>query len=590
MLAIDDAGIVEAAHRIREWGIMLDGRRWRFGCKHLGELLTNADPRVALVVQSMRPRTRTRPNPARLRNARPASPGASWDVRRRLRAVGPCYTSEAPQPADGCGHADRALLMRIAASKDRQTCERHLSVMRWVVLMTTDPAPGALYAYLDTNTVLEFTPPSDNDWCKLLGANDVVLVITHILIKELESKKDGGDRGVPLRKRKRAGALLKQFEKSFFPNEREGAVEVHLRTGVRMIYSPEPIPEEMFTTNGLDQKVRDAHFVAAALLRHNAGGRVCIVANEYGLRMMARGFKLRVFDMNEEWRLREPPEPDELERRDLKEQLDALKAQIPRLSLSRDGDNRLTFTLHEPRVPVGVYVEREMEAQELYHRRGKGKFDLITATNSALGIRPSSGEFARYDREAEEYLDSAREVMPRIIEFANRSNLFVPLDSLTVHNAGTAPAMNVRIVLRVPPGLMLLAEAPKSQPYLPSPPKAPRDEFESMFSMSSIAPLVLEPLDFSGFPGSAEEAWEVDDNEAEITIGDLRHSCSADLPAIYIQLREYSSAGSFSFEYELHAFNLPKPAQATFNVIVEKVPRLSTLQLHPPDPDAEETD
>ena len=82
-----------------------------------------------------------------------------------------------------------------------------------------------LYCFLDTNIFLEFRPLDEIPWCKELNAAEVCLVITSVVMRELDKQKSSNRR----RKSKRAQAALSFLENADVQAISEVSKNVSLR-------------------------------------------------------------------------------------------------------------------------------------------------------------------------------------------------------------------------------------------------------------------------------------------------------------------------------------------------------------------------
>ena len=195
-----------------------------------------------------------------------------------------------------------------------------------------------LYLFLDTNVWLHFRPVEEIDWGEALavGRSDqggVVLeiVVSHLLIDELDKVKDSGSTS---RVRDRARRALKQIE-SWDP-----VVGSVLREGVLARYRN--LPSGDLSPLRLDAARQDDVLLGLAYSFRAAmpGDRIVIVTDDTGPRLKARRLELEVISPPEESRLASPQDPIEKENRELRAAVDRLTNRLPRLIVRfRDGKN-----------------------------------------------------------------------------------------------------------------------------------------------------------------------------------------------------------------------------------------------------------
>jgi len=433
-------------------------------------------------------------------------------------------------------------------------------------------------AYLDTNTLLEFRDFTELDWPTILNEREVVLVIAHTVISELQEIKDRA--GFPRRKRERAGRLLRTLEGLVFPDPSTPNQPHHVRPGVRVEYDRTPSSEELFKAHHLDRQTGDGRLVAAVIAATEAGHRACIVTNDFGARFIAKGAGVTAFDMPEEHRLPDEPDATELENRELKRKVAALGMRIPKLSLKLGTSAAfITRTLHAPREPVEEHTERHAEALRLMH--AEDSIFLKMNRTPALAMPVSPSEIARHEKEMKQFLSEAPAFIRARIEHRNLVDLYLEFSDLEVVNDGSAPADNIEFVVRVPSGLSIRSRLPKRPPPLPDPPAAP----QSLFEFSSAL-----PMKFMAHNLVVSRAWRRDERpvlrtskdktQGRVRLGGIRHGAEPlVIPKFYIRLESFERAKSFSFEYEIHCDNLPTPVRGDVGVRLEKTDRLSPLRL-----------
>lgn len=442
-----------------------------------------------------------------------------------------------------------------------------------------------LYAYLDTNALLEFRPPRDLDWNELVGEKQVVLVVSPVVIEELQRIKDGALRDMPRRKRQRAGEILKSLERDLFPDDAEPASIVRLNDRVGIKFDGRAVANAVYADNALDPKVDDARLVAAMIAGREAGQRVCLVANDAGARWQAKSRGIKAFDLPDEWRVKDEPDAAEAELRDAKKKLAAFESRAPKLTLrTRAGDKFIRHELPMPRLPLAEQVDGYMDLLRFsYAHYGEGIAAQMGGFARAVFAPPASGEVERYNKRVDAFLEKAEKALPEIIAFSNELDLYIPFGGIVVANDGTQPAEKVRLVLRPPPNVtIMLARPTDERPRFPDPPEGPKSIFDAIGTAAAFADFrtsVIPSVRFRAPPISLNPEWEMKDAEASISIGTLRHHDVDGLPPIWLKVASHDGDGGFSLEYELHAYNLPKPVTERFHVEIARSSRMRRLDL-----------
>jgi hypothetical protein len=451
--------------------------------------------------------------------------------------------------------------------------------------VSTTPPSGTepLYAYLDTNALLEFRSPRDLDWNALLQEQHVILVITPVVTEELQRIKDGAARDVPRRKRQRAGDLLKTLEQTLFPNDTQNPEIVPIKTGVALHFDDRAVSQSIFANNSLDATLADARLVAAVIAGRDAQRRVCLVSNDAGSRWQAKNRGIRALDLPNDWRVKDELDPTEVELRDAKRKLLAFESRAPRLALkATSGASFLRHELPKPRGPLVEQVDGHMQMlRQSYSHYGEDLSARLggLARGLVLGA-PGQHEIDRYNQDIDAFLAEAERVLPDIIAFQNERDLYLPLRNLAVTNQGTQPAEEVRVVLSAPSGVAMTTAPPTDgRPRFPAPPPRPRSYLEQVRDLGTGTSLNRLPrYDFQESL-SLEPTWEHEDDKAAISIGTVRHHDQRMLPTIWFKAESYEKASGFSLVCELHAYNLPTPVADRFDVQLVKGAHMSRLDL-----------
>src|SRR5438270_12693197 len=118
-----------------------------------------------------------------------------------------------------------------------------------------------LYAFIDTNIFLHYQPFDQIKWTEILGSDNVVLVATPVVIRELDKHKDQHRISAI---RDRARAALKKIEQIVLEDATAGLPE-----GVGLKYAEEPTID--FQQYGLRVETNDDHLIASCLAHLTAG-------------------------------------------------------------------------------------------------------------------------------------------------------------------------------------------------------------------------------------------------------------------------------------------------------------------------------
>jgi len=434
---------------------------------------------------------------------------------------------------------------------------------------------GELHIYLDTSALIEFRSLTELNWLDLVGEESATLVIAHAVLQELQRVKDGGTGGnLPRRKRERAGAILKALDRMLFPVPGNTPAPFQVRQGIQLVYDRAPPMDETFNRHGLDPRQGDGRLVATVAAARDRGQRVCLIANDYGARWLAKGLQLAAFDLMDAWRVPDEPDQFELENRELKKQLAAELSRSPKLSLSfGDGQSFVSYDIPRRR-DVVQQTQAHLEALQLqYDAETNSAFRM--ARSAFVGI--SSGEKEQYTNNVKTFMAEAERLIPQIVERRNLLDLHVEVSQLQLSNGGTAPGETIEIVVRAPAGVTIVVELPEEL-RLPPRPTPPRDLQALHLGMLTASRVFPHSQLFMDKPASPFEL-ECNGDRLRISAGTVRHGKTKVVPKFYFVFSTYETVHSFSFDYELHAHNLPAKTTGRLNVKLERGERMSELRL-----------
>ncbi len=194
-----------------------------------------------------------------------------------------------------------------------------------------------LYCFLDTNIFLEFKPITEIPWCKALDSAKVSLVVTSVVVRELDKHKTNPSK----RKQKRAKAALTFLENADVSGNHELCQNVSLH-----FERPEP-NQDTLDANNLSTSVPDDILIAKAIecAALNQSHTVAVVSGDFGVRLKARGVNLCV-PILDEFRLDPETDPLVKENQELRNELQNLRNARPKLEFGfRNEDGSIAKVL-----------------------------------------------------------------------------------------------------------------------------------------------------------------------------------------------------------------------------------------------------
>jgi hypothetical protein len=424
------------------------------------------------------------------------------------------------------------------------------------------------YIFPDTNIFLHFKPLNEVDLLKLIGCDEVEIVIAPVVIDELDRAKwDHQASGI----RDRAKANARKISDWLAQGQ-------PIRRGVSISLAARP-PEEIFRKHQLDSGVGDDRLIASILeYQERYGvGTVVLLTADFGPQLRARSFGLPFIELPSNLEL--PPAQDAQKQEILKlqQQLARLQSRAPSLILTFEGKSDTLEIQLEPQLsapPEGIVRQLEENMRRLKSNR---YYNFTDEASSAVGpvtfalshvledMRPSQEEVERYQREVEEYRNKYEYYLQHDLEVFNRQKRTIELN-LLLTNAGTALAEDVVLTLTLPEKLYW-TKAPSSEEFMPipTPPKPPRNKSELM--IDSFAQITVSQSYHTRLPHLSDDVYDIsnelyrpvfEDTRLTWELGDLRHGSSIELEPLYVVFRDSDKISTFEFEVSIHEHKTPE--------------------------------
>jgi rRNA-processing protein FCF1 len=320
--------------------------------------------------------------------------------------------------------------------------------------MEEQDSTSPTHCFLDTNTFLHFQRFDTVDWPKVLGAQQICLMLTPTVMEELDHHKDDPKNSG---RQKRAKEILSKFD-DILPTDTAGIrVPVGQNPNVELqeLLDEPNIDLKAF---GLSSQKGDHCLLASILDFRNAhpGATICLITRDFPLRRKALQLKIPV--VNPEGKIDPLADfsTEAVERRRLERELQELKNRLPKLTFGffEDATRKivpyttaplskvqnievLTQAFDSQFVPVQV-IERKQRLERILKE----------------AIHQTSEESIREFREKyERYLELFEAACRRdyLQKYGHRCRL-----DLILHNEGNATATSVEIVLQFPAGSVVI--------------------------------------------------------------------------------------------------------------------------------------
>jgi len=432
----------------------------------------------------------------------------------------------------------------------------------------------ATFGFVDTNVLLHFPPIDQINWTDLLGARKIILVITSVVIRELNKHKDAP---ISPKLRDRATSILRRL---YEYSEQEGVVEV--RDNVELqFHTHEPLLN--FASEGLAREIPDDYLVATVLgfSRKFPKLKVAVITNDLGLKLKAQAYGIRTLRPPDDMRLPDEVDPGHKRIRELEERVRLLQLQIP--------DLKLVFRSKEDRIHYILKADINLTPEVLNWRltRLRKKFPKMVKPNwysgadSQAGTIPPSG-FDDYNRALDLFFSDYERYLPRLQNYFNQKRRTIQLN-IWAFNIGSCPAKDADIFMRFPDDIDVFTKLP-GRPEMPRPPETPGSRAEAKGSvglntiMWSGAHFVTQPSfdqQLSGVqyvPGldARTSRVTVEDNVVRMHVAEAKHKLLTSVDTIYVMFRSHAQAHSFTVDYDIYCANIPDMQAGKLHVIVER--------------------
>jgi rRNA-processing protein FCF1 len=201
------------------------------------------------------------------------------------------------------------------------------------------------FIFVDSNLFLQCRPLKDLDWDRLVGREEVTILVPSAVLAELDKHKSDGNS----RRAQRARSAL-QFLNSLLEAPDDTVI---VRTApIKVIAQFAPEVSGDASTSSDDSIL----FEVAEMTRTLGKQAVGLVTHDTNLKVKAKRKSLRFFPVPDEWLL--APESDERDKRvrQLEEEVALLKKQTPIIEITLDGDQEIELIVpsYEPLTPGTV--------------------------------------------------------------------------------------------------------------------------------------------------------------------------------------------------------------------------------------------
>jgi rRNA-processing protein FCF1 len=342
------------------------------------------------------------------------------------------------------------------------------------------------FLFVDSNLFLQCRPLQDLDWDRLVGREEVTILVPSAVLAELDKHKSDGNS----RRAQRARRALK-FLDSLLESPDDTVIVRTTPTKVIAQFAPE-VSGDPSTSN--DDSIL---FEVAELTRTHGNQTVGLVTHDTNLKVKAKRKSLRFFPLPDEWLL--APEPDERDKRvrQLEEEVALLKRQTPIIEITLDGNQEIELIVpsYEPLTPGTVEAMTAKFPMKKDFSLTSTERLLSVGGIGMFGLRPPADwEIAKYQNEKyPNWERSLRGHLEQIHSYLRIRDATANI-RLLIANNGTVSGEHVHIALRVSEGFLnvdpehhnKLMEKLLTRPGAPSPPQPHQTILDSSGNLHSL--------------------------------------------------------------------------------------------------------
>ena len=438
--------------------------------------------------------------------------------------------------------------------------------------------------YPDTNILLHYRRLDEIDWRATADADEVILVVAHVVIRELEQHKYQH----PVKRIRRRADGVVSFLHGQLSDGMESGLPVEVREGVLLDFQRGE-PRSDFAAAGLVGTNQDDHLIASVLAfrAETPDADARIVTADLGLRVKAFQHQIRVLELPDDLRIGEGPDPQEREIAELQQKLVRYKQASPQVGLVfDDGESFMKFS-----PPVANVLDDEEQREALARVREEnpkmvagerperaarlpGGIDLAHLDRVMGRIGPSEEAIERYNEKLDDFYESYGKYLETRAEHRVLMASTTPL-ALSLVNGGTAPADDVDVFLDFPAGVMVLdADDFPGEPAPPKPPETPRSRsiFDYQNRLTGLTHLVTPRMPVFQPVMANVSGPTIEEGESPVVsyhVRRLKHNQRERLDELRVVLAAEAKIRSFSIDYRIHVGNLPDEIVGKLHVAIE---------------------
>jgi hypothetical protein len=391
--------------------------------------------------------------------------------------------------------------------------------------------------FIDTNLVLHFRRVEELDWCGLAGVAPCFIVITPVLMRELERNKVHNPNA---KLRQRAKDVI-----SWLADRMKEDDPITLRDGVTLIFDDqEPLID--FAEHRLSREIADDHLIASALAWAQRMARdVAIASDDGGIALKLRSRPIRALAPDPGWRLPDAVDEERAKLSQMKRELARERNRRPALEVQFEGGGKKISVS-----PDSVDMPPSVEAMRI--ELPLMSFDEYMAADERREPGPRVYERTpvdRYNEELQGFFSDYEAFLLKHAVWAAAEDRTIEL-AFVLANTGSSPANNIDVMLAFPKHVEILAaeDAPDA-PTEPDPPVKPHPNrrVATMGRAIALGPS-YQPVHV---PLEGEPQISRDKRHAEYFVRILKHDCAFELEPVLVRFAAQREMKPFEIEVSM---------------------------------------
>lgn len=418
------------------------------------------------------------------------------------------------------------------------------------------------FLFLDTNIYLHFIQFDQIKWKELLNVDNFTIVIPITVISELDKKKIDD---VP-RISQQAKLIIKLLEKY---NSKEVIPEL-----VKIIFIKNECNQDTFKKYSLDNTISDDRIIASILeFKEKNNGNVILIAYDFGIKLKAGSYNIDYYEPPENLQIK-IENKTEKRLKELEKENILLKNKIPDLKIFFDNQKTYKNFLFE-----NYILDETKISDKIKELKNKLPHLQVPKDNNNKGLRIEKWDFlnkdpiSQYNSDLNKYFDDYEKYLKDFVEYGKVYFRSCEIKLILVNN-GTIPADDIHINFHIPDGVDVLDY--NKYPNKPEEPEEPTlhsssSMFKSPFNYSDIHKYLSVPNIKPTFPNvSGLNIKKSNSFDIDTHVKRLMHQKIEYLDIFYIVFKDYKSAFSFDFSYNIVAENIPTPINGNLHIIIDK--------------------